>query len=132
MSPMTGRSELLRSRNQAGFTLIEMLVALVVFSLAALALLRAQGATASNTFMLEQRTLAEFTAQSIAVEALTDPTAPALGSASGTVANGQEKWLWLRTTRLSEEPRILQIDVRVRSQIGPAAAQLTVFRRSEK
>jgi general secretion pathway protein I len=42
-------------RGESGFTLIEMLVALAIFSLAALALLRLGGATAANSSRLQEQ-----------------------------------------------------------------------------
>jgi len=48
------------SRGERGFTLIEMLVALAIFSLAALALLRLGGATATNSAGLSDQAIARF------------------------------------------------------------------------
>src|SRR4051794_5736947 len=66
-SPRNGR------REQGGFTLIEMLVALAIFSLAALALLRLGGATATNSARLGSQAMAQIVARNLAVEVLTDP-----------------------------------------------------------
>jgi general secretion pathway protein I len=115
---------------EAGFTLVEMLVALAIFSLAALALLRLEGATASNTARLQDQALAHIVASNIAVETLTDPVAPAFGSEAGQVLNAGRRWSWSRFVARSPEPRIQMITIRVRSQMGPAAATLTVFRRA--
>ena len=113
-----------------GFTLIEMLVALAIFSLAALALLRLEGATVANTARLQDQAMAQLVARNLAVETLTDPVAPPLGSASGQTANGGRNWSWTRVTALSPEPRIQQIEIRVQSQLGPEAATLTIVRRA--
>lgn len=127
-----GRSKLPHNQSEAGFTLVEMLVALAVFSLTALALLRLEGVTTSSTMLLENQALADIVAQNLAVEAITDPIAPALGKASGSAADGGRNWRWFRETRLSEEPRILQININVQSLSGPEQAQLTVFRQIAK
>ena len=113
-----------------GFTLIEMLVALAIFSLAALALLRLEGATAANTVRLEDQAMAQIVARNIAVETMTDPAAPTLGQESGEVANGGRRWFWTRQVALSPEPRIQMVTINVRSEAGPEAASLTVFRRA--
>ena len=52
-------------RNEEGFTLIEMLVALAIFSLAALALLRLGGATATNSARLSDQALAQIVADNV-------------------------------------------------------------------
>jgi general secretion pathway protein I len=115
---------------QAGFTLVEMLVALAVFSLAALALLRLEGATVSNTARLQDQALAQIVARNIAVETLTDPVPPAFGSEAGQAVNGGRGWNWSRLVARSPEPRIQMITIIVRSQTGPEGAALTIFRRA--
>jgi general secretion pathway protein I len=124
---MTERSV---SARESGFTLIEMLVALAVFSLAALALLRLEGATVASTARLQDQAMAQIVARNLAVEALTDPVAPTLGSSSGREVNGSRGWTWTRTVARSPEPRIQQIRIEVQSQLGPERARLTVFRRA--
>jgi general secretion pathway protein I len=118
-----------RRSAEAGFTLIEMLVALAIFSLAALALLRLEGATVANTARLQDQAMAQIVARNLAVEAMTDPVPPALGRESGTTANGGRNWSWTRNVGRSPEPRIQQIEIAVQSQVGPEAARLTIFRR---
>lgn len=115
---------------EAGFTLVEMLVALAIFSLAALALLRLEGAALSNTARIGDQAIAGIVARNIAVETLTDPAPPAFGEESGDTVNAGRRWLWTRSTNRSPEPRIQQIEIRVRSEAGGDAAALTVFRRA--
>jgi general secretion pathway protein I len=115
---------------QSGFTLIEMLVALAIFSLAALALLRLEGATVSSTARLQDQALAQMVARSLAVEALTDPVPPPLGERRGQAFNAGRTWLWARRTGRSPEPRILQIRIEVTSDRGSESASLTLFRRA--
>ena len=118
--------------NEAGFTLIEMLVALAVFSLAALALLRLEGATVSTTALLQEQALAQIVARNLAVEALTDPQPPAFGATRGESVNAGRKWQWVRVVARSPEPRIQQIRIEVRSDRGPEAANLVLFRRGPR
>jgi len=114
-----------------GFTLIEMLVALAIFSLAALALLRLGGATATNSARLADRAIAQMVARNVAVEVLTDPLPPPFGPISGESVNGGRRWRWTRLTARSPEARIQQIDIQVtNSDGGPGRASLTVFRRA--
>jgi general secretion pathway protein I len=112
-----------------GFTLIEMLVALAIFSLAALALLRLEGATVSTTARLQDQAIAQIVARNIAVEALTDPVPPAFGTTGGQAMNAGRSWRWSRRVGRSPEPRIQQIEIRVGSDRGPEGASLTLFRR---
>jgi general secretion pathway protein I len=115
--------------DEHGFTLIEMLVALAIFSLAALALLRLEGATVSSTARLQEQAIAQIVARNIAVEALTDPAPPAFGETRGETINAGRAWTWTRRVGRSPEPRIQQILIRVASPRGPEGATLTIFRR---
>jgi general secretion pathway protein I len=117
--------------SEAGFTLIEMLVALAIFSLAALALLRLGGATAANSARLESQAMALVVARNLAVEVLTDPEPPAFGRSGGELVNGGRRWRWLRTVARSPEARIQQIEILVEGESeGRGRATLTVFRRT--
>ncbi|HYE29673.1 MAG TPA: type II secretion system minor pseudopilin GspI [Allosphingosinicella sp.] len=120
------------SARQSGFTLIEMLVALAVFSLAALALLRLEGATVSTTALLREQALAQVVVRNLAVEVLTDPEPPAFGATRGEAINAGRRWRWARIVGRSPEPRIQQIRIEVRSDRGPEAASLTIFRRGPR
>ena len=118
-------------QSEAGFTLIEMLVALAIFSLAALALLRLGGATATNSARLQDQAIAQIVARNIAVETLTDPEPPPFGTVTGEAVNAGRRWIWTRSTGRSPEARIQQIEIRVTDTAGgPGQATLTIFRRA--
>ena len=117
---------------ESGFTLVEMLVALTVFSLAALALLRLEGATISNTARLQEQAVAQMVARNVAVETLSQPVAPAFGEERGSELNGGRQWSWVRSTARSPEPRIQMIEIAVLSDSGREAARMTVFRRGPR
>jgi len=119
------------SADEEGFTLIEMLVALAIFSLAALALLRLGGASATNSARLESQAMAQIVARNIAVETLTDPAPPAFGTSQGFAVNGGRRWRWTRSVARSPEARLQQIEIGVDPEEGgPGRARLTVFRRA--
>jgi general secretion pathway protein I len=129
---MTVRSASPASRpaQERGFTLIEMLVALAIFSLAALALLRLGGATATNSARLQTQGIAQIVARNIAVDTMSDPEPPAFGTATGELVNAGRRWRWTRTAARSPEARIQQIEIGVMpADGGPGRAALTVFRR---
>lgn len=113
-----------------GFTLVEVLVALAIFSLAALALLRLQGSAISTAARLDDKTLAAIVAQNQAVEAMIDALPPAFGSASGVERNGGRDWRWTRETLRTPDPRLQRIEIRVAGPDGDTAAALTLVRRA--
>jgi len=118
----------LRRSAQQGFTLIEMMVALTVFSLAALALIRLEGASFRGAAAVDRSLLAGIVARNVAVEALTDAKVPTLGTAQGTETNGRHNWQWTRTVSpVGDGDRVFRIDVTVADAAG-VAGKLTVLR----
>jgi general secretion pathway protein I len=111
-----------------GFTLIEMMVALAVFALAALALIRLEGATIRGAGILDSTLTGQIVARNVAIEAVTDAKPPTLGIATGTEQNDGKAWTWTRTVAATGDPRILRIDVAVRDVSGRAAGKLTMVR----
>ena len=111
-----------------GFTLIEMMVALAVFSLAALALIRLEGATIRGASILDSTLTAQMVARNVAIEAMTDARAPTIGIAKGVEQNGGKAWTWTRETRPTGDSRIVRIDVEVMDATGSRRGHLTVVR----
>lgn len=120
--------ECLRPTSARGFTLIEVMVALAVFSLAALALIRLEGATIRSTALLGDTTLAQMVARNVAVEAITAASPPALGQAAGVEQNGGRAWRWVRVVRRAGDSDVLRIDVSVLDSGGRALGRLTMIR----
>lgn len=117
-----------RAAATRGFTLIEMMVALAVFSLAALALIRLEGATIRGAAMLDTTLMGQTVARNVAIEAMTDARAPTIGTASGSEINGGRSWAWTRVVQRTGDARILRIDVTVLDESGRAAGHLTMVR----
>ncbi len=115
-------------KGESGFTLIEMLVALAVFSLAALAQIRLQAYTTRNAAELETRVVAQSVVRNRAVEILTDPRPPALGQTSGQVENGGLTWNWTQDAKLTEDQRFVQVDITANEIVSGAPASLTILR----
>jgi general secretion pathway protein I len=97
-----------------GFTLLEMMIALAIFGLAALALIRLTGYTTVQTARLDDRLAEEIVAQNLAAELLTDPRPPSLGSATGERSNMGMRFAWTRTISADAQANI----VRIRLEVG--------------
>lgn len=116
-------------RAQTGFTLIEMLVALAIFSLVALAMLNLMGQNLRTAAILEESVLASIIAENRAVEALVATALPAAGIESGEEELGGHRWQWERTTRPTDRAEIFRVDIRVRLEgREQVAAQTSLFR----
>lgn len=114
---------------QAGFTLVEVLVALSVFSLAVLALLNAVGESTRTAGTVATRMLAGVVAENRAVEITVAPSPPPAGLSAGAEAAGGRLWRWTRKVTATADPHILRIDISVAPDGSPRqAASLTLFR----
>ncbi|SDA28778.1 general secretion pathway protein I [Sphingomonas sp. NFR15] len=104
------------------------MVALAVFALAALALIRLEGATIRGAGILDTTLTGQIVARNVAIEAVTDAKPPALGIANGVEQNGGRAWNWTRTVAATGDARILRIDVTVTDRDGRSAGRLTMIR----
>lgn len=113
-----------------GFTLLEIMVALAIFSLAALAMVRLQGYSVRSTANLGESNLAWQVARNQAVEILSNPSPPVLGDIEGSEVNGGLDWHWRASTRKTDDARLLRIDISVTGtgNTAPRKAQLTIAR----
>ena len=115
-------------RAERGFTLLEMPVALAVFSLAALALVRLQGVTLRTAADLDSKALGQIVARNLMVKVQTDPLPPSIGEADGDVTNGGRRWHWSRVVKPTDDRRLLQIDLTVDGQPGASPVALSFVR----
>ncbi|MFC3710939.1 type II secretion system minor pseudopilin GspI [Sphingoaurantiacus capsulatus] len=113
-----------------GFTLVEVLVALAIFSLAALALLRLQGAAFGTVAHLDEKAIGGIVARNVAVEVLTDVSPPAVGKESGVERNAGRDWAWVREVKSTADTRLQRIDIAVMNSAGTNVAAVTVVRRA--
>jgi general secretion pathway protein I len=112
-----------------GFTLVEVLVALGILSIAVLALLHVQGQSAAATSAVRDRLLAEIAAENILVETVAAPDDLVAGVTEGESAVAGQSWHWTQTIAATSDRDIKRIDVIVRgaAEDQPIAA-LTAFR----
>jgi len=117
------------SRNEEGFTLIEMLVALSVFSLAALALLRLDGFAVATTVNLDSRMVAQIVLQNEAALISTDPGPIVRGATSSIVTNAGRKFTVRRTITPTADARLLRVDLVAVESSGATRSALTLIKR---
>lgn len=112
----------------AGFTLIEIMVALAVFSLAALALIRLEGQVIRSTGAVAATLLAQTVARNVAIEAVTDAQPPTRGRATGVESNGGRDWTWTREVQPVGDAGVMRIDVSVADRGGAVLGRMTMVR----
>ena len=97
----------------AGFTLIEVLIALAVVAIALLALTRAASVQVSSFDALRERTLAAWVAANVLTDTRLAGAMPATGRSDGRVEFAGRGWRWEREVKATPTPAVRRIDIRV-------------------
>ncbi len=100
-------------RRCAGFTLLEVLVALGVLALTMAAVIRAVGSYTGNQAYLRDRTFAVWVARNVLAEQQLEAAWPGVGEFKGTTEMGQREWRWLVKVTQTEEAELRRLDVEV-------------------
>jgi general secretion pathway protein I len=115
-------------RAERGFTLIEIMVALAVFSLAAMALVRLESATIRGASIVDETLVAQMVARNVAIDAVTAAQPPTAGRVTGVETNGGQAWTWTRQVSALGGSSVLRIDVAVADRTGTQLGRLTMVR----
>ncbi|MBL4583677.1 MAG: type II secretion system minor pseudopilin GspI [Pseudomonadales bacterium] len=115
------------AKNQQGFTLIEILVALAVAGIALTAILKAVNGQLVSAQIMEEKTVAHWVALNVATEIRIQPGWPAIGSKQGDTEMLQRSWSWQALTSGTPDADLRRVDIKV---FNPAEAQrggITIF-----
>jgi general secretion pathway protein I len=115
-------------RAARGFTLIEVLVALVIVAVGVGALASALVSAASGTERLRSRTLAEWVATNRIIETRLAAEFPPIGRSEGESVQGNRRWLWQQEIERTALDGVVQIAVSVRDAESPDTAWLVTLR----
>lgn len=107
-----------------GFTLIEVVVALLVVSLGMLGVIQAVSQTASNSGYLRDKTLAHWIAMNRLTEVRLQKTAPATDKTSDEVEMGGRRWKWMMEVTQTPVETIRRIDISVRPEESSETTKL--------
>jgi general secretion pathway protein I len=102
-----------RESNEAGFSLVESLVALGVFALAGVGLVALQSHSVRTLAQVEQRALAELVAQNALAGALASLDLQTVGVSAARVDAAGRTWDVTRTVTPVQEAQALQIEISV-------------------
>lgn len=103
-----------RAASNAGFTLIEVLAALIIVSLGMLGVIQAVNQTVNNTSYLRDKSIAHWVAMNRLTEVRLATAAPATATTDGTVDMAGQQWRWSMTVAETDFASMLRIDVTVR------------------
>jgi general secretion pathway protein I len=120
----------LKPRRNAGFTLMEMLVAVAVLAIALGAIIGNAARYADSAAGLRDKSIALFVARNRMAELDLSRTWPATGRANEDVEMGGIKWVWRTEVKTTPDPTLRRVDVRVEKKddkSGVAFATLSGF-----
>lgn len=99
-----------------GFTLIEVLAALVIVALGMLGVIQAVTQTARNGTYLREKTLAHWVALNVITERRLQPAPPQVSETSDEVEFAGQRWRWTLNVSQTEVDSLRRMDV----SVGPA------------
>jgi len=102
------------SRN-AGFTLVEVVVALFILAIAMAAVISTVGNVADQTRILEEKTLAHWVAMNKMAEYRIEGSWLRVGTTDGTETMAEREWVWETTVLDTSEDDMRRVDIRVSS-----------------
>jgi general secretion pathway protein I len=111
-------------RADRGFTLIEVLAALVIVALGMLGVIEAVTQSARNGTYLREKTLAHWIGMNVVTERRLQLEPPAIGESSDEVEFAGERWKWTLTVTQTQVASLRRMDVSVRPADAPASTSL--------
>ena len=101
-------------RKLRGFTLLEVLAALVIVALGMLGVIEAVSQTASNTGYIRDKTMAHWVAMNQLTQTRLSPTPPKVDKSSDEVEMGERRWRWTMDVTQTPLESVRRIDISVR------------------
>lgn len=117
--------------DNAGFSLVELLVAVAVFSIAALTLLESQTGSLRASSHVQSTALATIVAENKTAQFLGSVVSPTVGSETGNQSQFGMEFQWAVSRTLVPGAGIMRHTVTVRDADGNQLALLTAFRLME-
>lgn len=102
--------------SQRGFTLVEVLVAMVVLAMGLGAISVTMASYTRNGSLLRDRALGLFVAHNRLTEIELLPVWPPIGESDGDLEFAGRKWRWEATVSKTDDDELRRVDLRVRAE----------------
>ena len=108
----------MRPTAQTGFTLVEVLVALAIVTIAFAAIMGLLAQAVDTTTLLSQRNYALWVAQDRLAQLHSSQAWPSVGSQQGKATLAQREWHWQQQTEATADASLRRVIVTVRTEDG--------------
>ena len=103
----------LKPNTYQGFTLIEVLVALIIIAISLGAIMSTSGNQAHQTGYLKHKTLAHWVAMNEMTKLQVEKQWPSLGETDGSTEMANNEWFWVRTIIKTDDDNARQVEFQV-------------------
>jgi len=116
-------------RSQKGMTLIEVMVALAIFAVAALSIVNMAGEHIRSLSYLEQKNIGLWIANNHLTQVNLNNKFPALGTKNGKLEYAGITWFWQQKVLKTADPKFRSINIRILTEEKSeyAVAELTTY-----
>ncbi|TQV85501.1 type II secretion system minor pseudopilin GspI [Aliikangiella coralliicola] len=97
-----------------GFTLLEVLIAMVIFGMTVTMLLSSMNSQNRSHVDISQRVVAHWVAMNKMAEVRIEGKWPSIGVTRGDMEMRNHKWYWLQTVSKTTEAQLRQVEIEVR------------------
>lgn len=118
--------------SERGFTLMEIVIALLVLGIVAVSAVKASGNAVNNLLYLKEQTFAHWVAMNKATEIILAPPGWESEDRSGSAMMAGARWPWSFAVHDTPEAGIRRVEIEVRpdrGRQGEPAAVLSLYRR---
>lgn len=112
---------------QHGFTLLEVLVAMVVLSMGLLAVIKVVSEVSTSAIQLQDKTYAQWVALNKVAEMRLQTTWPSTGKTDGDTEMAGRTWHWVMEIKNTDDKDVRKIEVSVNPESEKDSKVATIF-----